>query len=135
MFKNCLLIIGLIIISHTTFASNSGDTSIPKKRYDTKRLTGKTITLDGVPNEDAWNLVEWAGDFTQWQPNEGRRPSQPTRFKILYDNKFLYVAYDCYDSTPNLIEKRMARRDDFPGDFVEINIDNKAFKFLSALIY
>ena len=124
MFKNCLLIIGLIIISHTTFASNSGDTSIPKKRYDTKRLTGKTITLDGVPNEDAWNLVEWAGDFTQWQPNEGRRPSQPTRFKILYDNKFLYVAYDCYDSTPNLIEKRMARRDDFPGDFVEINIDS-----------
>lgn len=124
MFKNCLLFISLILLSHTAFCSNPGDTTIPQKRYDTKRLSGKIITLDGIPNEDAWNLVEWGGDFTQWQPNEGKAPSQPTRFKILYDNKFLYVAYDCYDSTPKLIEKRMARRDEFPGDFVEINIDS-----------
>lgn len=124
MLKNCLLITVLIMIAHTGIAGNAGDTVIPKKRYDTKRLTGKIITLDGIPDEDAWNLVEWAGDFIQNQPNEGKSPSQPTRFKILYDNKFLYVAYDCIDSTPNLIEKRMARRDDFPGDFVEINIDS-----------
>jgi Domain of unknown function (DUF5916)/Carbohydrate family 9 binding domain-like len=124
MYKNCLLIICFIIIGNTVFAANPADTIITKKRYDTKRLTGKTIILDGMPTEDAWNSVEWAGDFTQWQPNEGKAPSQPTRFKILYDNNFLYVAYDCYDSTPNLIEKRMARRDAFPGDFVEINIDS-----------
>jgi hypothetical protein len=124
MYKNCLLIICFIIIGNTVFAANPADTIITKKRYDTKRLTGKTIILDGMPTEDAWNWVEWAGDFTQWQPNEGKAPSQPTRFKILYDNNFLYVAYDCYDSTPNLIEKRMARRDAFPGDFVEINIDS-----------
>jgi hypothetical protein len=120
MLKYCLLII-FISIANCTLAQ--GDAVIPKKRYDTKRLTG-TITLDGIPNEEAWNQVEWGGDFIQNQPNEGKAPSQPTQFKILYDNKFLYVAYNCIDSTPNLIEKRMGRRDAFPGDFVEINIDS-----------
>lgn len=121
MLKYCLLIICLIAINNCTIAQ--GNNAIPKKRYDTKRLSS-TITLDGVPNEEAWNQVEWGGNFTQWQPNEGKAPSQPTQFKILYDNKFLYVAYNCIDSTPNLIEKRMGRRDAFPGDFVEINIDS-----------
>lgn len=120
MFKYCLFV---ICISITNYTYAQGDTLIPKKRYDTKRLSGD-ITLDGVPNEEAWNQVEWGGNFTQWQPNEGKAPSQPTQFKILYDNKFLYVAYNCIDSTPNLIEKRMGRRDAFPGDFVELNIDS-----------
>jgi Domain of unknown function (DUF5916)/Carbohydrate family 9 binding domain-like len=123
MFKYCLSVICFIAIANCSFA-NPGDTVIPKKRYDTKRLAGKTITLDGNPNEEAWKLVEWGGDFTQWQPNEGKPPSQPTQFKILYDNKFLYVAYNCIDTAPALIEKRMGRRDAFPGDFVEINIDS-----------
>jgi hypothetical protein len=123
MLKNCLLFICFIAISQSAFCQQA-DTLIPKKRYDTKRLTGVAITLDGIPNEEAWKIVEWGGDFTQWQPNEGKPPSQPTQFKILYDNKFLYVAYNCIDSTPGLIEKRMGRRDAFPGDFVEINIDS-----------
>jgi hypothetical protein len=123
MFKYCLSVISLITIANCSSA-NTGDTVIPKKRYDTKRLAGKTITLDGNPNEEAWKLVEWGGDFTQWQPNEGKPPSQPTQFKILYDNKFLYVAYNCIDTAAALIEKRMGRRDAFPGDFVEIHIDS-----------
>lgn len=123
MFKYCLSVICFITITNCVFAYQ-GDTIIPKKRYDTKRLAGAAITLDGIPNEEAWKTVEWGGDFTQWQPNEGKSPSQPTQFKILYDNKFLYVAYNCIDSTPGLIEKRMGRRDAFPGDFVEINIDS-----------
>ncbi|MBL7702142.1 MAG: carbohydrate binding family 9 domain-containing protein [Ferruginibacter sp.] len=121
MLKNCLFIIGLIAITNCTLAQK--DTIIPKKRYDTKRLQG-AITLDGVPNEAAWDQVAWGGDFTQWQPNEGKAPSHPTNFKILYDNRYLYVAYKCYDAAPDSIVKRMGRRDDFPGDFVEINIDS-----------
>lgn len=123
MFKYCLSVICLIAITNCTFAFQ-GDSVIPKKRYDTKRLEGAAIILDGIPNEKAWKFIDWGGDFTQWQPNEGKAPSQPTQFKILYDNKFLYVAYNCIDSTPRLIEKRMGRRDAFPGDFVEINIDS-----------
>src|SRR4029079_5887525 len=103
--------------------SNPGDSVIVKKKYFTSHLNG-TITLDGVPDEEAWNAVEWGGDFIQWLPNEGKAPSQQTKFKIVYDERFLYIAYRCYDVATDSIIKRMGRRDEFPGDWVEINIDS-----------
>src|SRR4051812_38066948 len=108
----------LFLVAHSTPA----DSVIIKKKYFTRQLNG-TITLDGIPSEEAWNAVDWGSDFTQYQPNEGHPPSQPTAFKILYDEKALYIAYRCYDQSPDSIIKRMGRRDEFPGDWVEINID------------
>lgn len=100
-----------------------GDSTIPKKKYLTQKLSTELI-LDGIPNEDAWNAVEWGSDFIQYQPNEGKAPSQPTSFKIIYDDKFLYIGYQCHDQSPDSVIKRMSRRDQFPGDWVEINIDS-----------
>jgi hypothetical protein len=70
--------------------------------------------------------MQWngGGDFIQYQPNEGKSPSQQTNFKILYDDQFLYVGYQCHDNAPDSIVKRMSRRDQFPGDWIEINIDS-----------
>lgn len=123
MLKTCLLV--TLLSFHFLFLSAQTNTadSIARKRYVTQRLNG-TITLDGIPNEDAWNNIEWGGDFTQYQPAEGKPPSQQTSFKILYDNKFLYIAYRAHDLAPDSIVKRMGRRDAFPGDWVEINIDS-----------
>jgi hypothetical protein len=123
MNKTILLII-LLNFLFLAAKSNPADTTIAKKKYFTKQLNGVAITLDGIHTEDAWNTVEWGGDFTQWQPNEGKPPSQQTNFKILYDEKFLYIAYRCHDLAPDSIIKRMGRRDEFPGDWVEINIDS-----------
>lgn len=118
--KACLLFITILFAAAKGFANDS----IPTKKYYTQHRGSNAITLDGIPNEAAWNAVEFGGNFTQWQPNEGKAPSQPTEFKILYDEKFLYIAYWCHDVSPDSIIKRMGRRDDFPGDFVEINIDS-----------
>lgn len=102
----------------------TSNTVIETKRYDTQKVVGLPIKLDGIPDEAAWNAVAWGGDFTQYQPNEGKKPSQPTNFKILYDDKFLYVGFRCADAAPDSIIRRMSRRDEFPGDWVEINIDS-----------
>lgn len=102
--------------------SQSAD-SIQRKKYFTKPLTSP-VTLDGQPTEEAWNAVEWSGDFIQYQPAEGAAPSQPSAFKVLYDDRFLYIGYRCFDSSPDSIIKRMSRRDEFPGDWMEINIDS-----------
>ena len=122
MIRICLALVGLLFINKIVIAQ-AGDSSINRKKYVTTALTG-TITLDGIPNEEAWNAVEWGGDFIQNQPNEGAAPSQPTAFKILYDDKFLYIGYRCFDKAPDSIIKHMSRRDEFPGDWVEINIDS-----------
>lgn len=104
-------------------AADPLDTTIIKKKYFTQKLHGE-INLDGIPDEAQWRGVEWAGDFIQFVPNEGKPPHQPTGFKILYDDKFLYLAFDCHDMAPDSIVRRMSRRDEFPGDWVEVNIDS-----------
>lgn len=124
MTKATLLVLSFSIASTIAFSqNNSGDTAMVRKQYFTQPLQG-TITLDGIPSEAAWNTVDWGGDFIQWMPHEGKPPSQPTSFKILYDEKFLYVAYRCHDAAPDSVVRRMDRRDQFPGDWVEINIDS-----------
>ena len=51
-------------------------------------------------------------------------PSQQTKFKILYDEKNLYIAVRAFDDEPDKIEKRLSRRDGFEGDYVEMHIDS-----------
>lgn len=116
-------------------AALSAQTSVKNTRPDPSAITkrqyvtqyagdGKGITLDGIPDEAAWNKVEWAGDFVQYQPAEGQAPHLPSQFKILYDDKYLLIAYRAFDHSPDSIVKRMSRRDEFPGDWMEINIDS-----------
>lgn len=121
MRKTCLLAFlwGLLCLH----ANSQATDSITRKKYFTKPLSG-TVALDGKPVEDAWNAVPWSGDFIQYQPAEGKAPSQPSVFKVLYDDKFLYIAYRCFDASPDSIIRRMSRRDEFPGDWMEINIDS-----------
>ena len=99
-------------------------TNIPKKQYLTQQVGEGVLTFDGIPDEPIWEKVAWGGDFVQYQPNEGAAPNQNTQFKILYDEKFLLIAYRCFDTAPDSIVQRMGRRDEFPGDWVEINIDS-----------
>ena len=98
--------------------------NIVKKQYFTQALDGASIEFDGALDDAAWSKVDWGGDFIQYQPDEGKPPAQETQFKILYDDKFLYIGYRCHDTSPDSIIERMSRRDEFPGDWVEINIDS-----------
>ncbi|MEO1626115.1 MAG: DUF5916 domain-containing protein, partial [Bacteroidota bacterium] len=95
-----------------------------QKVYHTQKITGSTPVVDGRLDDAAWQKVPWSGDFIQRQPFEGQLPSKATQFKILYDDKFLYVAYVNHDPEPDKVVRRMSRRDGFDGDWVEINIDS-----------
>lgn len=97
---------------------------IEKKTYYTHAIENQAIEFDGIPNEPAWDQVDWGSEFVQYQPNEGASPAQQTRFKILYSEKYLLLAYRAFDTAPDSIVQRMSRRDEFPGDWVEINIDS-----------
>ncbi len=94
------------------------------KTYSTQNIYNSTIKIDGVFDENDWNKVNWEGNFTQYEPNEGKKPSQNTDFKILFDDNNIYVAIKAYDTEPEKIEKRMSRRDSWDGDLVGINIDS-----------
>lgn len=130
--KNTIsLLLFLLLCFQTVFSQenrlegHSKDTKAKSLRvYKTSRLsTGKPV-IDGKLNDDCWKTGEWTGDYTQWIPNEGAKPSQPTQMKILYDDKNIYVAIRAFDSIPNKIISKASRRDELSGDMVGICFDS-----------
>ena len=55
----------------TDTTSNSSDK--PVRIYNTIRLTTEKPMIDGKLDDECWKTGEWAGDFTQWIPNEGAK--------------------------------------------------------------
>ena len=121
-FFTTIFVISLFFVVKSTAQEIPLD-SLPKRIYTTKRLK-KLPVIDGAINEDAWNAVVWSSDFTQKDPDEGKPPTYQTKFKVMYDEKHLYVAIRALDNEPDLIQKRLSRRDGFAGDRVNVIIDS-----------
>jgi len=92
--------------------------------YRTQRLSTSPPVIDGKLDDPCWKNSNWSGDFIQWIPNEGAKPSQPTSINILYDNKNIYVAIRCFESETEKISKKAGRRDEVVGDMTGINFDS-----------
>lgn len=106
------------------FAFSVFGESFPKRTYYAQPLEAAAPEVDGRLNDACWQSRGWAGDFIQQQPNEGRPATEQTEFKILYDNRYLYVGIRCHDRSPDQMEVRFTRRDDFGGDCVGICFDS-----------
>ncbi len=113
------------IFLHLGLYAQESKEKIPKRVYTTKSIGEITApVIDGIIDDESWNLVDWDGDFIERDPDENTPPSQQTQFKILYDEKNLYIAVRAFDTEPDKIEKRLSRRDGFEGDYVEMHIDS-----------
>ena len=135
MKPSMLLLILLICTVSSLFAQIEEE--IEKRVYDTRRVNGEALTIDGRLDDPVWETVEWSGDFIQRQPADGEPPTAQTEFKVVYDDNALYFAFRAFDD-PQLITSMLARRDWFPGDWVEVNIDSHddnrtAFSFTLSL--
>jgi hypothetical protein len=121
---SCLILLSVGFIAPVS-AQPDDDTQKPieKRVYTTARIVGEAPVLDGRLDDPAWDTVEWSGDFIQRDPTDGDPPSQQTRFKVLYDDSAIYFAFRLYDD-PELLTRMLARRDWFPGDWIEVNIDS-----------
>ncbi|MCU0277176.1 MAG: carbohydrate binding family 9 domain-containing protein, partial [Acidobacteria bacterium] len=62
--------------------------------------------------------------FTQDDPRCGEAPSEASEFKVMYDDKCLYVLMRCHDSQAGTIERRVARRDTIDGDYIAVYVDS-----------
>jgi len=99
-------------------------TLVDGKQYLAKRTNPHAPDIDGKLDDSVWAKGEWERGFIQSEPYEGKDPSQDTAFKILFDGRNIFVAVRAFDSEPDKIEKRLARRDNLEGDRVEILIDS-----------
>jgi hypothetical protein len=99
--------------------------SSPKQPvYTTSRLVGAKPVIDGKLDDECWTKGTWAGNFRQWIPTEGAKPTYPTYFNIQYDDRNLYVAIRCHDGEPHKMLRQAGVRDEFAGDITGVNFDS-----------
>jgi len=98
-------------------AIDGGQPALPTAKV--KRTTAP-IALDGVLDEADWASAERVGPFISYDGK--RRMKNKTYARLLYDNAFLYVAFECDDDD---IHTPYKKRDDplYKSEAVEIFID------------
>jgi hypothetical protein len=135
--KNVTTLAFLIIMSVSAFSPavygqeiNKGDTlskqQSSKKQpvYNTSRLITDKPVIDGKLDDECWQHGTWAGDYHQWIPDEGAKPTWPTEFNIQYDDKNLYVAFRGFDGQPDKINRMSGVRDEQVGDMMGVTFDS-----------
>ena len=104
--------------------------SVPKQGnsnqpvYTTSRLSTTRPVIDGKLDDECWKTGTWAGDYTQWKPDEGAKPTYPTELNIQYDDKYMYIAFRAYDDEPDKIHRYAGVRDEIVGDMMGLTIDS-----------
>jgi hypothetical protein len=73
--------------------------------------TAEPMTIDGKLTESVWQGAGTRG-FVQREPHEGAPASEETEVWIAFDRDALYIAARMYDSRPDSIIGRLARRDE-----------------------
>jgi len=82
-----------------------------KKILEASHIHDK-ISLDARLDEPAWQSAAKASDFVLLWPNPGKRSSQHTVVRVLYDDAALYIGAQCFDSHPDSIFHRLSKRDE-----------------------
>jgi len=90
-------------------------------RYEVKRAAG-SIAIDGKVEEAAWRAAAPIEFVFPWAFQKGAR--QKTVARLLRDDRYLYVAYECDDAD---ITAQLEHRDDptYRDDAVELFINPK----------
>jgi len=109
-----------------------------KRVYTAVRIGDQPLPkIDGLLDDEIWDLGEWQGDFTQQQPVGGVEGTERTYVKVLYDYSNLFVAIKCMDREPEEMSEIFDRRDALSGDMAGIAFDSyydqkTAFEFTLA---
>ncbi|MGD8779896.1 MAG: DUF5916 domain-containing protein [Ignavibacteria bacterium] len=104
----------LLVLAHFLNVVNAKETEGEAQNRNVKMNTihiSKPITVDGLLNEEVWKSNPGISNFIQRDPDEGETATQKTIVYIAYDNSAAYVAARMYDTHPDSIISRLARRD------------------------
>lgn len=129
-------LITILSLLATSILHSQNGNGVEKRSYFTTSIgIAEPPRIDGSIDEPVWELADWSSGFIQNEPDNGKAPTSDTRFKILYDEKYLYVAIQSFDNEPDKIERRLSRRDGFAGDWVGVIFDSyfdkrSAFNFV-----
>lgn len=84
----------------------------PPKQIRAYKISER-ISIDGKLTEAQWKDADSVANFFQVQPLQGERANPDTQVKVLFDDRFLYIAAFNYDS----LGKKAIRVPDLSRDF------------------
>jgi len=114
----------LFFSSAFVLSAQESNPAFPKTYTTTEINPSNAPLIDGNLSDSIWSSVDWGSDFIEVDPDENTLPSVQTKFKILYDQKHLYIALKALDPEPATITNRLSRRDGFVGDRINVLIDS-----------
>ena len=115
------LLLSLLLLSDAS-AQVYNNQNHPSKILEAFRLQ-ENVRVDGRLTENVWQN-EGVSDFTQRDPIEGNEPTQKTVVWVGFDDDAIYIAAKLYDSAPDSIVSRLARRDEsVASDQFEFQVD------------
>ena len=83
--------------------------------------------IDGRLDDAIWSSVPASDTFTQSFPSDGAPASAPTRVRVAYDDRGVYIAIECEQKAERVA--RLTRRDrEVADDRVSIDIDTSRDK-------
>lgn len=115
----------LLTLLLATLAMAQPDTNLrttnlpPIPKLEVRRASTK-INIDGKPTEEAWRNADAITFQFPWDLQKGAK--QKTTARLLWDDQYLYIAYDCEDTD---ITAQFEKRDDptYKDDAVEAFIN------------
>lgn len=82
------------------------------------------VKIDGLLDEAMWSTSEIAGDFTTITPESGKKATQATRVRVLYDDEAIYFGAEMTEVSRDSIMTQLTQRDDLGNtDFFNIMLD------------
>lgn len=80
--------------------------------------------IDGKLDDDCWAIAEVATNFIEHKTE--RLAEEQTAIRVLYDQKNLYVGFECLEPEPNRIQAMVRKHDRWlmDDDWIEAHIDS-----------
>jgi len=120
----CSIALTLLLSITDPLCAEEAERIHPARTITAIRINPQTPKIDGMLDDEVWHHAPVSGDFLQKDPDEGEPATEKTTVQIVYDDEALYVGVMCYDSEPDEVVARLARRDEWvEADHVSIDID------------
>ena len=107
------VILLILLLSNQTLAQDSSSAKRVVPEIRAFRVNPTAPVIDGGLDDPVWSDpgIQFARDFTQREPDDGKAATESTLVAVAYDEKAIYFAFWCYDSEPGRIARQMVRRD------------------------
>lgn len=109
----------ILILCFTITAALSGIAQNTRMTVNAIK-TNETIKIDGILNENIWNIESPIKDFVEHYPDCGTEPFQETQAWLYYDDYGIYIGVKCLDHNVDSISKGLEVRDSGAGDHNDV---------------